>query len=207
MSFPVPQLNYYSSRRSQTMSEGKWGCLQRFLFLCYFGTKIQAWACDLREILSRKLEVYFPLSVFLHGLPSAAFANCIWHRWRYNVVIYCFSGAITFGGRHNVKASRGSRNCPMREISKTLLNAAWFPETCNRDSCWSGSAAEERGIQNPRFGNVLEVGTRDSHRPLPSPARRSSGAPTAIGKGACRLCLLSPCFFPCEVGKGRPLQG
>lgn len=138
-------------------------------------------------------------------------------------VIYCISGAITFGGRNSVRESRGSRNCPKCEISKTFLNPAWFPETCNRDSCWPGSDAEERGVRNPRLGSDLEVGTWDflhaakpkpssrggrlCRRPLRSLAQRSSRAPKAIGEGVCWLCLIPPCFFPCKVRKGRPLPG
>lgn len=38
-------------------------------------------------------------------------------------------------------------------------------------------------------------------------AQRSSRTPKAAGKAVCWHSLLSPCFFPCQVKKGRPLQG
>lgn len=157
----MPELNCYSSRGNWTTSGGKWGFCKYFYCFIILELKVHAWACDLREISSRKLKVYFPVSVSLHRLCSVAFSDCIWHQWRCNVVIYCISGAITFSGRNSVKGSRESRKFPMHEISKTLLNSEWFPETCNRDSCWPGSAAEERGTWNLHLGSNLEVRTWD----------------------------------------------
>lgn len=156
-------------------------------------------------------------------MPSAAFANCIWRQKGCNIVIYCISDAVAFSVRDSVKESRGSRNRPMREISKTFLNPAWFPETCNRDSCWPGSSAQERGAPARRLGSDVEVGMRDG-----CPAR--SGAQTLVVGSGCvtflcdgwheaaghrkpqgRVCAAfasrSPCFLLCEVKKERALEG